>query len=407
MSVLPKYNGIMRVICLVLIPWTCVCAQNVSGQWQGVLTQNGSTVPFSLQMELLQEGTTLRGQARSVGSDTTLQAVFQISGWVGDADSVFIQDVQQLQPENPAWCLKLLSLRLIQKPEGEELSGTWSARGCDGGTVRLQRRGVQIEEKEVVLPFTPTGKWTGQLSQSDRDYGFYFTMELESDGRGTSYIVSEGSGGEAHHKLTWTYDSISQIMTFQESSVLKRTVPDWKWCIKEARLTRQAGADAYRLTGTWEGQIEGTTNRLGRCAPGDLRLEKPILTRTIRQRIDTLDAMPALRERPIHIAQTVEVTGQNLKLFLWDNGLVDGDVVSVYLNGQRLLDQYRVRKGRAELRIKLRKGPNFLVLVADDLGSTPPSTVAISLHDGEREHKLVIRSDQRESGAVLIKRIDW
>ena len=392
---------------MVLIPWTGVWAQNVSGQWQGVLTQNGIAGSFSMQMELLQEGTTLRGQARSVGSDTTLKAVFQISGWVGDADSVFIQDVQQLQPENPAWCLKLLSLQLIKKREGEQLVGTWSATGCDGGTIRLQRSGIRTEEEEVILPFTPTGKWTGQLSQSDRDYGFYFTLDLAPDGTGTSYIVSEGSGGEAHHALTWRYDSISGVLMFEESRVLERTVAGWKWCIKEARLIRQPDADAYRLSGTWEGQIEGTTSRTGRCAPGNLGLEKPILTRTIRRSMDTLDALPALEERPIHIAQTVEVSGQQIKLFLWDNGMVDGDVVSVYLNGERLLDQYRVRKGRAELRIKLRRGPNFLVLVADDLGSTPPSTIALSLHDGEREHKLVIRSDQRESGAVLIKRIDW
>jgi hypothetical protein len=401
------YNGIGRALCLLLIPLNVLWGQDLTGQWQGTLTQGEDTTTFSLQLELIQDGSTLRGQARSVGADTSLQATFQVSGWVKGTDSVYIQDVQQVAPESPAWCLKLLSLKWSQSQGTPRLTGRWSAMGCDGGTIRLQRQGVRVDEKEVVLPFTPTGKWTGQLSQSDRDYGFYFTLDLEPDGRGTSYIVSEGSGGEAHHQLEWTYDTISQIITFRESRVLKRTIPDWKWCIKQARLTRQPDADAHRLTGMWEGQIEGTTNRLGRCAPGDLRLEKPILTRTIRQRIDTLDAMPALRERPIHIAQTVEVTGQNLKLFLWDNGLVDGDVVSVYLNGQRLLDQYRVRKGRAELRIKLRKGPNFLVLVADDLGSTPPSTVAVSLHDGEREHKLVIRSDQRESGAVLIKRIDW
>jgi len=401
------YNGIAWALCLVLIPWNALWGQDLTGQWLGVLTQGEETTPFTLQVQLVQDGSTLRGQARSVGADSSLQATFQISGWVSGTDSVYLQDVQQLTPESPAWCLKLLSLKWSKSQGSYQLAGTWSAAGCEGGKVRLQRPANRIREKEVTLPFSPFGKWTGQLSQSDRDYGFYFTLDLKPDGTGTSYIVSEGGGGEAHHQLAWAYDSVTRVMTFEESKVLDRTIPDWKWCIKGARLSRQSDTDAYRLVGIWEGQIEGTTNRLGRCAPGELRLEKPILTRTIRRSIDTLDALPALQERPIHIAQTVEVSGQNLKLFLWDNGMVDGDVVSVYLNGQLLLDQYRVRKGRAELRIKLRRGPNFLVLVADDLGSTPPSTVALSLHDGEREHKLVIRSDQRESGAVLIKRIDW
>jgi len=401
------YNGFAWVICLLLFQWNQLSGQDFSGQWQGVLTQPGGASAFSLQVDLVQNGATLSGQARSVGADTSMQATFQVSGWIEGKDSVFVQDVQQLAPESPAWCLKLLSLHWINNQDDYQLVGTWSANGCDGGVVRLQRVGNQMTEEEITLPFTPVGKWTGQLSQSDRDYGFYFTLDLEQDGTGTSYIVSEGSGGEAYHQLAWGYDSVSRTLTFTESKVLERTIPDWKWCIKEARLSRQPGLDAYRLEGTWEGQIEGTNDRLGRCAPGDIRLEKPILTTIIRRSIDTLDALPELKERPIHIARTVEVKGQNIKLFLWDNGMVDGDVVSVYLNGQRLLDQYRVRKGRAELRIKLRKGPNFLVLVADDLGSTPPSTVALSLHDGEREHKLVIRSDQRESGAVLIKRIDW
>jgi hypothetical protein len=44
-----------------------------------------------------------------------------------------------------------------------------------------------------------------------------------------------------------------------------------------------------------------------------------------------------------------------------------------------------------------------LVLHAESLGSVPPNTIAVSVFDGVKEQTIVLCSNLKESGAVLIR----
>lgn len=378
--------------------------QTLVGTWIGTLTEEGGGSTFALVLHLEEEGNQLKGQMQSVGQDTTMKAVFQVSIWRVGTDSIFIQDTQQLDPASPAWCVKRMALRINN--DATTLEGTWRAAGCVGGRIKFNRF-QPLPSEDKIEPFLPVGEWTGLLSQSDRSYGFYFTLQLNADGTGTSYIVSEGSGGEARHSLVWKYDSSNVRLSFQELEVVERTIPSWKWCIKQAILSLDRNMQKDQLAGPWSGQIEKENGPKSQCASGEMRLEKPLMSKVLEREKKTIEQLPVLRNRPIRIAKTLEVEGEKIRLYLWDNGMIDGDVVSVYLNGKRLLDRYRVQKGKAELTITLEKGPNFLVLVSEDMGTVPPSTIAVSIHDGREEHQVILRSNQYESGAVLMRRIDF
>lgn len=389
-------------LCAIWPIW--LSGQDLGGSWIGKLTEYGTEVQFDLTLEWEATGSILEGQMQSVGSDTSLRAIFQVSGWQRGEDSIYIQDIQQLQPAKPLWCTK--RMRLWSKPGRDTLRGRWDAPGCRGGEVVFYRP-VVTRVQEIEVPFQPAGAWTGQLNQSDRAYGFYYTLDLQPDGTGFSYIVSEGSGGEARHALRWSFDVDEQVLRFYEHEVVERTIPDWKWCLKQGQVRWDKVGQSYVLSGQWSGKIEGATGPNSVCAPGRLRLEKPVLTQVVTEKKRHIEQLPVLRKRPIRVSKTMDVEREKIRLFLWDNGMVDGDVISVYLNGQRLLDKYRVRKSKAELTINLQKGANFLVLVSDDMGSVPPTTIAISIHDGHAEHPIVLRSNQYESGAVLVRRIDF
>ena len=92
------------------------------------------------------------------------------------------------------------------------------------------------EEKKKSSHLPLMAKWTGTLSQSDRDYGFYFEADPHEGRRGQSYIVSEYNGGSAFQNWNRRYDSIFQLLSFKELEVVSKTDPRWQWCIKSGTL---------------------------------------------------------------------------------------------------------------------------------------------------------------------------
>lgn len=116
----------------------------------------------------------------------------------------------------------------------------------------------------------------------------------------------------------------------------------------------------------------------------------------------------------VHMRKPHEINGRRVKLQekinvadtlimaeVWDKGTVDGDRISLYLNGVEILHDYTVGRIKKEIPLHLVPGKNFLVMHALNLGRIPPNTAAIELNDGEGKPKLIIlNSDLKKSGAV-------
>jgi hypothetical protein len=360
---------------------------------------------YQIQLEESADGT-LNGISLSMLADSSIQVRFQLAG-KREGQNITLQELNQISKPPPQWCLKYSKLNLVQRNDSLLLLGDWSGGECQPGKVYLyQVRNIVEKTSTQWLPFSKIGRWTGHLDQSDRTYGFFYELELKEDGTGTSSIVSEGSGGEATHALEWQFDSTSQILSLQEKSVLKKTDPKWKWCIKKSDLQLRKVGNAYQLKGAWQGQIEGNLSQLGACAPGQMFLEKPQMSEQIVEQIQTSSAVYKLeQQRKIKIDRVIEVARPQLRLAVWDNGVVDGDIMTLYINGKKVFDRYKVKDSKAYINIELKEDNNFLVLHADDLGTITPNTVAISIYDGKREQIIVMSSNLEESGAILIKQI--
>ncbi|HWY12456.1 MAG TPA: hypothetical protein VN026_14080, partial [Bacteroidia bacterium] len=116
----------------------------------------------------------------------------------------------------------------------------------------------------------------------------------------------------------------------------------------------------------------------------------------------------------VHMHKPHEINGRRVKLQekinvrdtlmmaeVWDKGIVDGDRISLYLNGVEILHDYTVGRIKKEIALHLVPGKNFLVMHALNLGRIPPNTAAIELNDGESKPQLIIlNSDLKKSGAV-------
>ena len=418
-------NLSLILLLLFCLTWT-VRGQDFSGIWTGELRQNGKPDVFEYQIEISQDGNKVNGFATSRSAEGAV-AKFEIGG-LWDGKHLAIQEVDQLEPPNAYWCLKHIRLQFFEKDGIATLDGTWEAQGCTPGTLRLSRqvgssersgdpelasgRKSEIRNPKSEIP----GKWSGHLSQSDRDYGFYFEMKFEEGGGGTSHITSDGEGGNAVHRLRWTFDEAAARLDFEELELIEESVPSWRWCMKSGSLFFKKEASRLSLAGGWKGYLEGFTAQSGPCAPGSLYVEKPVFKKEeIVQPLagakpSALPAKPVGVEdyekkqgRDVEVERVLEVKNKTIRIRVWDNGTIDGDVCTLFLNGEMILKKYRVTRNKHETIVKLEKPVNYLILHAINVGSISPNTVAVSVDDGTGEQVVIVSSNLKTSGAVMIR----
>ncbi|MCC6727691.1 MAG: hypothetical protein IT258_24510 [Saprospiraceae bacterium] len=406
--------------------------QSLTGEWSGTVTQTGKTSSFLYAISLEQDGSKVLGTATSSNADGSGAAKFEVGGTF-DGKLLVLQEVKQLEPENAKWCLKHIRLQYAEKQGVATLEGNWEAEGCKPGVMKLAVRqlaglvpiyregspvqGSPVTQSAIRNPQSAIeGRFSGHLSQSDRDYGFYFEMDFKADGTGTSQIVSDGEGGNATHQFIWTFDQYGKEgwVYFDEREILQESVPSWRWCMKIGNLKFKEEKNRRFLSGEWKGYIEGTDFKVAanQCAPGKIYVEQPILFQNETTakpgepaKPDPVEIKPyeTKTNREVDVERVLEVRSKTIRIRVWDNGTVDGDVLSLFLNGEQIVKNYRVTRQKHETIVKLDKPTNFIILHALNLGSISPNTVAVSVDDGFEEQVVIISSNLDKSGAIMIK----
>jgi hypothetical protein len=111
--------------------------------------------------------------------------------------------------------------------------------------------------------------------------------------------------------------------------------------------------------------------------------------------------------RKIETVQTVFIRSDSLELVLYDNGEVDGDTVSVLMNGKILMPMQGLSTRAIRKTIYLTKEmPDSiqLIMYAENLGSIPPNTGLLVVHDGSDVYEIRFSGDLNKNAAIVFKR---
>ena len=118
----------------------------------------------------------------------------------------------------------------------------------------------------------------------------------------------------------------------------------------------------------------------------------------------TNDATNEFQGRKISYIKELSFTKEEVSVSLWDHGRQDGDIVSIYLNGETVVSKHLLTYHRKKVSFKLDASKtNELFLYAHNLGEAPPNTVSIELTDGSTSEKIILNSDLKSCEAVQIK----
>ena len=111
-------------------------------------------------------------------------------------------------------------------------------------------------------------------------------------------------------------------------------------------------------------------------------------------------------ERKTVAPQIVTFKSDSLLLALYDNGEIDGDTVSVLLNGEVLMTKQGLKASAIKKTIYVQPGTEevTLVLYAENLGKYPPNTGLLVVHDGEDTYQVRFSADLQQNAAVVFRR---
>ena len=105
--------------------------------------------------------------------------------------------------------------------------------------------------------------------------------------------------------------------------------------------------------------------------------------------------------------QTVYYEQDSLLLTLYDNGDVDGDTVSVLMNGKVIMPMVGLSTRAVRKTIAITKEtPDSiqLIMYAENLGSIPPNTGLLVVHDGEDIYEIRFSGDYQKNAAIVFRR---
>lgn len=132
------------------------------------------------------------------------------------------------------------------------------------------------------------------------------------------------------------------------------------------------------------------------------------VTTTIIQPIKIERTAPAfdVQNRTTLLQQTVTFKSDSLQISLYDNGEVDGDTVSVLMNGNIIMAKERLSTNAVRRTIYIPQNTDTvqLVMYAENLGTIPPNTGLLVVKDGKDLYEIRFSGDLQKNAAIIFKR---
>jgi hypothetical protein len=273
----------------------------------------------------------------------------------------------------------------------QDLTGQWTGTATDNASERRQRLVLSITEGDsafggVLHWYSPETQTIRHIVVSGRFYAKDSILTIREDsarnsgadgGAGNPLNANDSMGGRPHEGFH---------LLFYRRMAGRRDMLTGSW--------QQAGQ--------WTGMAGDLTISLEKKAPPFVPMP---VAKPVQKKNDSTTArqLQALRQRENIIAATIPVRGTDtIRIALYDNGEIDGDSVSLFLNDRLLLQHLRLAAEPKVLLVPVDKSipVNRLILFAENLGTLPPNTALMEVTVHGKTYELFLSTDDRKNASV-------
>jgi hypothetical protein len=112
-----------------------------------------------------------------------------------------------------------------------------------------------------------------------------------------------------------------------------------------------------------------------------------------------------LKSRENTLAQSIIVNTNQINIRIYDNGEIDGDTISVYVDKQLVLSHKGLSASPIKLNLQMDDdhAEHEVVMVAENMGRIPPNTSLMIIQAGDKRYQVQITSTEQRNAMVRFK----
>ena len=129
----------------------------------------------------------------------------------------------------------------------------------------------------------------------------------------------------------------------------------------------------------------------------ETKIETKISPPTIEQKFTSREKV---------FTKEIPLSGDSIELRFYDNAEVDGDSISLFLNGKLIFEHIRLTDKAYTIKLSVSdlQQENELIMVAENLGAIPPNTSYMVAVVGDKRYDAQLASTENSSAMIKLKK---
>jgi hypothetical protein len=428
-----------HLITLLFLFPSMVFAQDITGLWKGTLYNDTTKQFYSYEIGISQEKGKLSGFSHTwfIFEDKQYFGVKKVTVKKAADGKIIIEDdglISNNYPVPPSKNVRQLNvLTLNAKDSVMTLEGPFTTNRTKEyhsltGSIKLQRKndfwqsalvphlqelGQEnklsfVKEENDLLAFVEAKQDEAIFKQLEEQY----KKEVAVDKKPITQAAEKDADAmkAAEKKAAADKEKAALALKKQESAAAEKAARDL--AKQEAVKREQAKKDAdEKLKADRELAKKAVPQQTTLSQPEEKALAKqtsaPALKKALTP-VAPVNLAPAanVNLRKTVLQQTVYFSSDSLLLTLYDNGEVDGDTVSVLMNGQLIIAKQGLSTTAAKKTIYIPSATDRveLVMYAESLGSIPPNTGLLVIRDGKDLYEIRFSGDLQKNASIVFNR---
>ncbi|MFM7646069.1 MAG: hypothetical protein ACKO41_05070 [Sphingomonadales bacterium] len=367
-----KNRILPTVAVLVLLP-TALLAQKLTGIWKGYFVTKDQS-QYKIEVQITEKNGQLAGVTYSY-LDVSYYGKATMTGRVEKKNGkVTLQEIKTVEVRSREFsetCLMQYLLDYSRSGQEEYLEGNFTSKyekngentkkggDCGGGIVFLRRVNSSDFNSDALSKAPPATKKV-----------FFNEAPVIKSGTTTPTVATNKGTTTAKPKTT------AKVNTVRESTP---TVEKKKVEVSNAIATNNTSEKSKEETSSH------STNA------------KSIVIKEEPEPVDNNRQNELVKELTLNTRQAI--------ITIYDNGEIDGDTVSVFLNGNLVISKKRLSTVPLKLSLTLSELHEVqeLTFVAENLGRIPPNTALMIVDTGQQQYRLQVLSSDKNNAVFRFR----